>query len=260
MPGDVAGQGLADLAADLVDARRVDQDEPGPLQAVAVGRRLLPALGGPGDGRAVRRARLEDLLPEQGVEHRGFAPADHAEGGDLDRVLVELLAEVAELAELVGQGALLLGGELEPLERLLEALAGPGDQLLLLVELHEYLSERRVDAVGRLRGRHRFSHSSVVVGPGSRPRTRGPRRRARPRGRPPDQLDGQGEALGGEAHRERDRGEPEEAPGGVEDGVPRRLRAGRRADRRRESPGRRSCRKASWTRCASEARRSWHRT
>ena len=97
VPGDVAGQGLADLAADLVDARRIDHDELGPFEPGPVERALLPALGGAGDGRAVRRADLEDLLADQGVQDRRLAPADHAERGDLDRGLVELLGQVAEL-------------------------------------------------------------------------------------------------------------------------------------------------------------------
>ena len=43
MPGDVAGQGLADLAADLVDARRIDQDELGPFEPGPVERRSAPS-------------------------------------------------------------------------------------------------------------------------------------------------------------------------------------------------------------------------
>ena len=99
MAGDVAGEGLADLAADLVDSGRVDDDEPGPLQAGPAGRVVLPALGGALDGRAVRRADREDILAHERVQDRRLAPADHAEGGDLDRRLLELLAEVAQLRQ-----------------------------------------------------------------------------------------------------------------------------------------------------------------
>ena len=113
MPGDVVRQRLADLAADLVDARRIDHDELGPFEPGPAEGALLPALGGAGDGRAVGRADLEDLLADQGVQDRRLAPADHAERGDLDRGLVELLGEVAELAQLVGQRGLFLGRELE---------------------------------------------------------------------------------------------------------------------------------------------------
>ena len=67
MPGDVAGQGLADLAADLIDARRIDHDQPGPFQAGPVGRVVLPALGGAGDRCAVGRADLEDVLAHQAL-------------------------------------------------------------------------------------------------------------------------------------------------------------------------------------------------
>ena len=45
MPGDVAGQGLADLAADLVDARRIDQDELGPLEPGPAEGRSAPSAG-----------------------------------------------------------------------------------------------------------------------------------------------------------------------------------------------------------------------
>ena len=48
VPGDVAGQGLADLAADLVDARRIDHDELGPFKAGAVGLRRAASAGRPG--------------------------------------------------------------------------------------------------------------------------------------------------------------------------------------------------------------------
>ena len=45
VPGDVAGQGLADLAADLVDARRVDQDQPRLIEPGRSPGPLLPPLG-----------------------------------------------------------------------------------------------------------------------------------------------------------------------------------------------------------------------
>ena len=47
VPGDVAGQGLADLAADLVDPRRVDQDELGLLEPRAGRRSPAPSAGRP---------------------------------------------------------------------------------------------------------------------------------------------------------------------------------------------------------------------
>ena len=68
MAGDVAGQGLANLAADFVDAWRIDDDELGPFEAGAVGCVVLPPLGGAVDGRAVRRADLEDVLAHEGVQ------------------------------------------------------------------------------------------------------------------------------------------------------------------------------------------------
>ena len=43
--GDVAGQGLADLAADLVDAGRIDHDELGPFEAGPVGSRRAASAG-----------------------------------------------------------------------------------------------------------------------------------------------------------------------------------------------------------------------
>ena len=46
MPGDLAGESLADLAADLVDARRVDQDQPGLVQPGSIaGRHPAPTAG-----------------------------------------------------------------------------------------------------------------------------------------------------------------------------------------------------------------------
>ena len=130
MPGDVVREGLADLAADLVDPRGVDDDQPGPLQARTAERTLLPSLGGADNGRPVRGADLEDLLADQGIQDGGLAPADHAERGDLDGRLIELLGQFAELPQLVGQRGLFLGRELEPGEGLLQALARPLDGLV----------------------------------------------------------------------------------------------------------------------------------
>ena len=145
MAGDVAGQGLADLAADLVDARRIDHDEPGSFEAGPVGRVVLPALGGPGDGRAVGRADLKDVLAHEGVQDRRLAPADHAERGDLDRGLVELLAQVAQLGELAGEGGLFLGGQLEARQGGFEAFPGALDRRVVFggvrVELVEQFFE-----------------------------------------------------------------------------------------------------------------------
>ena len=104
MAGDVAGQCLADFAADLVDSGRVDHDEAGPLEAGPAGRVVLPALGGALDGGAVSRADGEHVLAHEGIEDRRLAAADHAEGGDLDCGLLELLAEVAQLRELARPG------------------------------------------------------------------------------------------------------------------------------------------------------------
>ena len=125
--GDVAGEGLADLAADLVDAGRIDHDELGPFEAGAVGCVVLPPLGGPGDGRAVRRADLKDVLAHEGVQDRRLAPADHAERGDLDRRLVELLAQLAQLRELAGQDGFFLGSQFEARQRGFEAFLGALD-------------------------------------------------------------------------------------------------------------------------------------
>ena len=72
--GDVAGQGLADLAADLVDARRIDHDELGPFEAGAVRVACCQRWAAPGR-RAVGRADLEDVLAHQGVQDRRLAPA-----------------------------------------------------------------------------------------------------------------------------------------------------------------------------------------
>ena len=128
VPGDVAGQGLADLAADLVDARRVDEDEPGLVEAAGPLARLLPPLGRAGDRRAVRGADLEDVAAQQRIEDRRLAPADHAEGGDLDGGLVELLASARGAGGSRSASDLLfLGGELEARERRLQAVAGALD-------------------------------------------------------------------------------------------------------------------------------------
>ena len=133
--GDVAGQGLADLAADLVDARRIDDDELGPFEAGAVGCVVLPPLGGAVDGRAVRRADLEDVLAHEGVQDRRLAPADHAERGDLDRRFVELLAQLAQLGELAGQDGLFLGGQLEARQGGFEAFLGALDRRVVFVDV-----------------------------------------------------------------------------------------------------------------------------
>ena len=124
MASDVAGQGLAHLAADLVDPRRVDHDQLRPFEAGAVGCVVLPALGGPGHRCAMRRSDLENVLAHEGIEDRRFAPADHAECGDLDRRFFELLAEVAQLRELAGEGGFFLGRELQARQGGLEALPG----------------------------------------------------------------------------------------------------------------------------------------
>ena len=121
--GDVAGQGLADLAADLVDSGCIDHDEPRALEAGAFCCVVLPPLGGSRDRRPVRRADLEDLLSHEGVEHRRLAPADHAERGDLDRGLVELAAEVAQLGELITEREFFLGRQLEARHGGFKALA-----------------------------------------------------------------------------------------------------------------------------------------
>ena len=125
--GDVAGEGLADLAADLVDARRVDHDELGSFESGPVGCVVLPALGGAIDGRAVGGAHLEDVLAHEGVQDRRLAPADHAERGDLDRRFIELLAELAQLRELAGQDGFFFGGELEARQGGFEAFLGALD-------------------------------------------------------------------------------------------------------------------------------------
>ena len=84
---------------------------------------MLPPLSGSGDRRTVSGTDLKDILAEQGIEHRRLAPANHAEGGDLDRGLVELLGEVAQLFELAGEGGLFLGGQLEACQGGFETLA-----------------------------------------------------------------------------------------------------------------------------------------
>ena len=112
-PGHLAGQGFADLAAHLVDARRVDQDQPRLIEPRGPPGSLLPALGRTGNGGAVRGADLENVAAQQGIEDRRLAAADHAEGGNLDGRLVELLGQIAKLADLVGENFLFLGRELQ---------------------------------------------------------------------------------------------------------------------------------------------------
>ena len=162
MPGDVPGQRLADLAADLVDPGRVDQDELRLLQPGPIGLRISQRCEARLDGRPVGRAGLEDLLAQQGVQDRRLPPADHPERGDLDGGLVELPGQVAELRDLRGQRPLLLGGQLEPAEGLFEALAGAEDQGVGVVELVEDGRRGSGSAMAVRR-----SDSGVVMGPSS---------------------------------------------------------------------------------------------
>ena len=66
--GDVAREGLADLAADLVDSRRIDDDEPGAFEAGMAGDVVMPSLGGALHRRAVSCADREDILAHEGIQ------------------------------------------------------------------------------------------------------------------------------------------------------------------------------------------------
>ena len=88
---------------------------------------MLPALRGPVDCCSVRCSDLKDVLTHQGIEHRRFAAAHHAESRDLDRVVVELLAQLAQLGELAGQHGFFLGGQLEAGQSRFEAVTGALD-------------------------------------------------------------------------------------------------------------------------------------
>ena len=126
-PGHLASQGFADLAANLVDTRRVDQDQARLIKPRGSPGPLLPALGRAGDRGAMRGANLEDVAAQQGIEDRRLAAADHAESGNLDGRLVELLRQIAKLADLVGKSFFFLGGELQAGEGCLQAVAGALD-------------------------------------------------------------------------------------------------------------------------------------
>ncbi len=167
MPGHVAGQGLAGLAADLIDPRRVDQDQLGlfPTRPDRLGD--FPTLRGPLHGRPVGRAGLEDLLPHQRIQDRRLPPTDHAERGDLDRRLVQLPGQVAKLRDLRGQHPFLFGREFEAAQGLFQALAGAKDQALGVVELLEDAVEGRLVArgvFGRFDGRHAVRSPGVRSG------------------------------------------------------------------------------------------------
>ncbi len=110
---------------------------------------VLPALGGPGDGRAVGRADLEDVLAHEGVQHRRLAPADHAERGDLDRRLVELFAQLAQLGELAGQDGFFLGSQLEARQGGFEAFPGALDGRVVFGGVRLELVEQFFELVHR---------------------------------------------------------------------------------------------------------------
>jgi len=104
-------QGLANLAANLVDPRGIDQDELGPFEAGAVQSRLLPALLRAHGSCAVGCADLEDLLSQQGVEDRRLARLTMPKAAISIVFWSSFSVKGAKLLELVAQGILFLGGE-----------------------------------------------------------------------------------------------------------------------------------------------------
>ena len=180
----------------------------------------------------MRRADLEDILAQQGIEDRRLAPADHAERGDLDRGLVELLAQVAELRELVGQGGLFLGGELQALPRCPPGSRVPLDRDVGFAGFFSSWSSSSLEfVVGHERSLSLTRRCGWLL------RTSGRRRRWSLAIVTADELDCDRQAVGRETDRERDRRQAGVAPGRVERRVPSGRRIGGGADRRRRDQG-----------------------
>ena len=121
----------------------------------------------------MRGANLEDVAAQQGIEDRRLAAADHAERGDLDSCLVELLRQLAELADLVGKSSFFLGGELQAGEGCLQAVAGALDGVAVglgfalaggkTIELIEHGLDAFAHVARRLAGPHHVSEISRGV-------------------------------------------------------------------------------------------------
>ena len=173
----------------------------------------------------------------QGIQDRRLAPADHAERGDLDRRLVELLAQVAKLAELAGQDGFFLGRQLEARQGGFEAFLGALDGRVVFggvcVELVEQFFELvighgmslslppvRIACSHHWAIRREFDHRSVTS----------------------HELDRDRQAVRRQIRSETRPWEDRKAPGRVERGIAGCRRIGRRADRRRRDPERRAFR------------------
>ena len=92
------GELAPQLARRLVDARRVDQDQPGVLKS------------GLGDfvGRAVLGGNGEDRFARERIKKRALARADLAEGRDFEAAVLELRRELLDIVHLLlDAGALL---------------------------------------------------------------------------------------------------------------------------------------------------------
>ena len=142
VPGDFAGQGLADFAADLVDARGIDDDQLGPFEAGPAGGVVLPSLG----------ARWT-VVPWVAPTGRRPDPCKAFKTDDLPRLTMpkaaisivdslELLAEVAQLRQLAGERGFFLGSQLEAGEGGFEAFLGAFDRLVFVCDLTFQLAEQ----------------------------------------------------------------------------------------------------------------------
>ena len=134
-------------------------------------------------------------------KHRRLAPADHAERGDLDRRLVELLAQLAQLRELAGQSGFFLGRQFEARQGGFEAFLGALDGRVVFGGVRVELVEQFVELV--------IGHGmslSLAARFGSLVRTIGRFAGARCRTScVPDKLDGDRHAVWRQTDRKRDR-------------------------------------------------------
>ena len=106
------GELAAQFAGRLVDAGRVDQDEPGVLEARF--RNLV--------GRAVLGGHRENLLAGERIEERALAGADLAERRDLDPSVLELGGEFLDVLHLLFDAGALLRAQPRILRELAERL------------------------------------------------------------------------------------------------------------------------------------------